>query len=171
MPKAIVAMAAAAIVAAVAAAVLAGCPSLSALECQGTAAACADGGGSGIAGIACGTGDLLCAAPAQECCITEQNAPACVAAFQCSGGTDIFCDDPSQCGGAPCYLCNAGGLQGTSCRYQEDIVEAYHCTDPKDVYRLCHSSSECDAGSTCSPIPIVLPWSDGGSAGFYGCQP
>ncbi len=73
MPKPIVAL----ILASTAAGLvvgLIGCPSLSALECQG--AACADGGGGasdagGALGIGCG-GGTSCVVPAQECCIPSQ---------------------------------------------------------------------------------------------------
>ena len=172
MPKRSIALAWAGVISAAA---LAGCPSLSALECQGAACLDAQGGaggdGGGARGVACGAG-VTCAAPQEECCTRFQAAPACVAALQCGGGTDLFCDDPSQCGGAPCWLCNAGGLQGTSCNYEGDIVQAYHCTNPKDVYRLCHSSSQCDAGSTCAPLAITPPGVDGGSSGWFSaCQP
>jgi hypothetical protein len=160
--------------AALAGAALAGCPSLSALECQG--AACVDGGGGGgveaggARGIACGGGSA-CAAPQDECCVPSSGPPSCVVALQCSGGTDVFCDDPSQCGGAPCWLCNAGGFQGTSCAYEEDIVKADGCNDPKDVYRLCHSTSQCDAGQVCIALPIVLTGADaGGASWLYACQ-
>jgi hypothetical protein len=177
MPKLIVASAGAA-VGALAAALFLGCPSLSALECQGSGCGSPSEGGAGAGSaldIGCGPAGS-CGAPSEECCLTFQKAPACVAALQCTGGTDIFCDDSAQCGGAPCWLCNAGGLQGASCNYQEDIVQTYHCTNPKDVYRLCRSSSECDAGSSCVPIPITLPGppsADGGSAGptFSACLP
>src|ERR1700735_5432819 len=106
MPKPIVAM----VYAAAAAAALAGCPSLSALECQGTACAEAGatgGGGAeagGVTGVACGTGGV-CHAPKEECCSPAEKPLTCVASLQCNGGSDIFCDDPSQCGGAPCWLC------------------------------------------------------------------
>ena len=176
MPKRTLAVAWAALTAAalLAAAGVVGCPSLSALECQG--ASCADGGaaggdGGGVRGIACGAGSS-CAPPGQECCLAAQGAASCVVAQSCNGGSDIFCDDPSQCAGAPCFLCNAGGtFQGTSCRYQEDIVQNYKCTSASDVYRLCHATSQCDAGTTCKPFPfsLPLPGGDGGSW-FFACQ-
>ena len=154
-------------------AALEGCPSLSALECQG--AGCQDGGGGGEAavgagGIACG-GGTTCRAPQEECCARLQGSPTCVPALSCNGGSDIFCDDPAQCGGAPCWLCNRGGFQGASCNYTSDIVQAYGCTNPQDIYRLCHSTSECDAGTTCVPLGIVPPGVDAGEVWFYGCQP
>jgi hypothetical protein len=173
MPKPSIALAALASAAGVSAALLGGCPSLSALECQGGACVDAAPGGEpdGPArGIGCG-GGTTCTAPAEECCAREQGTPACVTALQCGGGSDIFCDDPSQCGGAPCWLCNAGGFQGTSCNYEGDIVQAYHCTNPGDVYRLCHSTSQCDAGSTCAPLAIWPPGADAGLSWFYGCKP
>jgi hypothetical protein len=161
--------------AALAGVALAGCPSLSALECQG--ASCDDGGTSGggdagpggVRGLACG-GGTTCQAPREECCISAQSVASCTTQG-CNGGSDVYCDDPSQCGGAPCWLCNANGFQGTSCDFATDIVKNWGCSAGHEVYRLCHTSSQCDAGATCAPLPISVRGLDGGGATwFMACQ-
>jgi hypothetical protein len=157
----------------------AGCPSLDALECQG--AACTDGataadgangdGGPTGAGIFCG-GDPACTPGAQECCLRPDGTTSCVATGTCSNGSDIFCDDPSQCpGGGTCWICvNAQGFQGTSCDYPDDIVANDHC-DQTTARALCHSSSQCEGGATCQPLPVQVLDAGAGATWFQACQP
>jgi hypothetical protein len=163
----------------------AGCPSLDALECHGTScadAAAGDGttGGDAYAlseaaagpdaGIFCGPSEA-CVPPGNECCVTDDAGPSCTPVTGC-GGTDIFCDDPSQCpGGGTCWICiNVQGFQGTSCDYQGDIVANDHC-DPTTALPLCHSSSQCEGGTTCKPIDVPALDAGTGTSWFRACQP
>jgi hypothetical protein len=155
-----------------------GCPSLDALECHGSA--CADGsvGGDGAAGdtgspsgIFCGGGSS-CNPAIQECCVGASGSTTCITPSTCSGGTDIFCDDPSQCpNGGTCWICiNAQGFQGTSCDYANDIVAVDHCSQTT-AHALCHDSSQCEGGTTCKPLDVLGLDAGTGAAWFQACQP
>lgn len=156
----------------------AGCPSLDALECHG--AACADGladdggvvseSGATHDRIFCG-GDTTCART-EECCFAAAGGTSCTSTSGCGNGTDIFCDDPSQCpGGSACWICiNGQGFQGTSCDYQGDIVGNDKC-DQSNALVLCHSSSQCEGGTTCKPLGVPGLDPGDGSAWFTACQP
>jgi hypothetical protein len=156
-----------------------GCPSLDALECHGSA--CTDGStvadgatgeaGSPTNGILCG-GGTRCTPAAQECCFEgTSGTQSCAATFVCSG-SDIFCDDPSQCpGGGTCWICiTTQGFQGTSCDYQNDIVHNDHC-DQTTALALCHDSSQCEGGTTCKPLPVAAFDAGADASWFEACQP
>lgn len=153
----------------------ASCANLGALLCQGDG--CSDASadssiaaGDGAApGIGCGAAGT-CGPPAQECCIEPGGAPACVGAQTCSGGSDVFCDDPRQCSGGPCWICiNSQGFQGTSCKYQGDIVGNWHC-DMTTTMQLCHLTSQCPSGETCKPLPVEGLDAGAGETWFSACQ-
>jgi hypothetical protein len=160
--------------AAAAAFACAGCPSLDALECHGSG--CEDGSvaseaGSPSTGIFCGSG-TSCTPATQQCCLLSSGATACVPTSSCAGGSDIFCDDPSQCpGGGTCWICiNAQGFQGTSCDYANDIVRNDGC-DQTTAMALCHTSSECEGGTTCKPLDVPVLDAGTGGSWFQACQP
>src|SRR5258708_39661193 len=72
------------------------------------------------AGIRCGDGGIYCAAQSQECCLTSTNALSCVspnAANACLQGTDIVCDDKTDCAGQLCCINfdRSRSLLGTQC--------------------------------------------------------
>ena len=87
---------------------------------------------------------------------------ACVStAAGCPNGTDIFCDDPSDCPGAVCCIQrdSAGSLLGTACLAQ--------C--PAGQTELCApQGGTCTKGS-CGPL-TVLPDPPLSPSWFYGCQ-
>jgi hypothetical protein len=151
-----------------------GCPSLDALECHGTGctdASAADGATvqRDASTIFCGASS--CAPPAYECCF-ENAQTSCVSTDSCNGGSDIFCDDPSQCpDGGSCWICiNGQGFQGTSCNYEGDIVGNWNCSKTNGALPLCHSTNQCSSGTTCRPLAV-----DGFDAGadeswFSACQ-
>jgi hypothetical protein len=167
------------VVAGTLAAATAGCPSLDALECHGgacgDAAAGTDGAsgdsGPSSGGIYCGAGGP-CTPPTNECCFEyTTSSTSCKATFSCNG-SDIFCDDPSQCaGGSTCWICiTTQGFQGTSCDYQNDIVKNDHC-DQSTAKALCHDSSQCEGGTTCQPLPVLgFDAGAGGDSWFHACQ-
>jgi hypothetical protein len=179
---------AAAVAAAAAGLASAGCPSLDALECHG--AGCEDGsaagdgaaaegaGGDGSAAesgspqaqILCG-GGAWCTPPHDECCLDQSGSTACTSINGCSG-SDIFCDDPSQCpGGGTCWICvNSQGFQGTSCDFDGDIVANDHC-DLTNALALCHSSTQCEGGTTCQPFAVTGFDAGAGASWFRACQP
>ncbi|HEY8041142.1 MAG TPA: hypothetical protein VIF15_15150 [Polyangiaceae bacterium] len=166
-----------------------GCASLSALECQGDACndgaavdsaadAIADAAGdattdAGAAdGIFCGQG-AFCPARSQECCLPGNGPPSCTTLSGCHLGTDIFCDDPSQCpGGGTCWICvNGQGFQGTSCDFAGDIVDADGCNQ-SNALALCHpSTSQCEGGTTCRPFAVAGFDAGADASWFYACQP
>ena len=158
----------------------AGCPSLDALECHGSA--CGDGaaadasqadspavdGADGNDGATIYCGASSCTPPGSECCLANGQT-SCVSLNGCNGGSDIFCDDPSQCpGGGTCWICiTAGGFQGTSCNYQGDIVGNWHC-DMTNALPLCHSPGQCGDAATCAPLAVAEL--DAGQSFFSACQ-
>ncbi len=166
----------------------AGCPSLDALECHGVT--CTDGSASdappaeagssssssssssgGASGIFCGAGQPTCTAPSHECCLNGAGTQtSCTTTSGCNG-SDIFCDDPSQCSdGGPCWICvNGQGFQGTSCDYQGDIVDNDHCNS-SNALQLCHSSSQCQPGTTCRPLAVDGFDAGAGASWFQACQ-
>ena len=158
----------------------AGCPSLDALECHD--AGCEDAGttvdGPGPESappsttIFCGGSARCTPATGQECCLATSGATSCVSTTMCGNGSDIFCDDPSQCpGGGTCWICvNGQGFQGTSCDYQSDIVNNDHC-DQTTALPLCHSSSQCEGGDTCKPLFVQGFDAGAGASWFQACQP
>jgi hypothetical protein len=165
-----------------------GCPSLDALECHGAScddaavpgeggvadvAASDTGGGEGGAShdrIFCGAGAATCVPPADECCLENSGGTACTSIFSCNG-SDVFCDDPSQCpDGGACWICvNSGGFQGTSCDYQGDIVNNDHC-NASTAKQLCHSSGQCTGGTTCQPFDVAAFDAGTGDTWFHACQ-
>jgi len=158
-----------------------GCPGLDALECHGGACSDAaspgdasgdpgDDGSPSASGIFCGASGS-CAAPVNECCYQgTTGTTTCNPTFQCNG-SDIFCDDPGQCpGGSTCWICiTTQGFQGTSCDYQNDIVNNDHCNS-STAMALCHDSSQCEGGTTCKPLAVVGFDAGAGATWFHACQ-
>jgi hypothetical protein len=106
-----------------------------------------------------------------ECCLAPGGATSCTSIFGCDGGSDIFCDDPSQCpDGGACWICvNSQGFQGTSCDYQGDIVNNDHC-NASNAKQLCHSTSQCTGGATCQPFVVDGFDAGAGTTWFHACQ-
>jgi hypothetical protein len=162
---------------------IAGCPSLDALECHGSA--CEDASAAADApsdapseasaaydaGVFCGPGVPTCTAGPDECCLDNSGQTSCTSVSSCTG-TDIFCDDPSQCpGGEPCWICvTSQGFQGTSCDFDGDIVGNDHCTHATAL-QLCHSSVQCTNGTTCKPLQVDPFDAGAGTTWFQACQP
>lgn len=155
-------------------AVLGGCANLGALD-SGDASMTTSPDGlaldGGTPGVFCPP-DTPCAAPMQECCLAANGSTSCVTTGACTGGSDIDCDDPGQCGDAgTCWICidGAQGFQGTSCNYQGDIVGSWHC-DMSTAMRLCHSSSQCPQGTSCRPLAVPELDAGQGTTWFHACQ-
>ena len=158
-------------------AALAGCANLGALDSGDASAAAsadgsaADGGDGGTQGVFCPP-DPPCAAPMQECCLASNGSTSCVTTGACAGGSDIYCDDPGQCGdGGTCWVCIDGkqGFQGTSCNYQGDIVGNWNC-DMTNAMRLCHATSQCPQGTTCQPLAVPELDAGQGMVWLRACQ-
>lgn len=121
------------------------------------------------AGIRCGDGGIYCAARSQECCLSSTNALSCVgtnAANACLQGTDIVCDDETDCAGQLCCINfdQSRSLLGTQC--------ASSCPSGGPNGRwleLCDPSGPACTGGTCTPLsvqpnpPLSATW-------FYACQ-
>jgi hypothetical protein len=90
----------------------------------------------------------------------------------CNGGSDIFCDNPSQCPDAgTCWICiNDQGFQGTSCDYEGDIVGNWHCSQTNGAQPLCGSTSQCASGATCEPLAVDGLDAGSGKSWFSSCQ-
>jgi hypothetical protein len=154
---------------------LAGCADLGALDSGDASAAGPEGsaGDGGAPGLFCPPGPA-CAAPTQECCLASNGTASCVIAGSgaCNLGSDIYCDDPGQCPhGGTCWICIDGtqGFQGTSCNYQGDIVGNWHC-DMTTAMRLCHSTSQCPAGTACQPLAVPELDAGSGTTWLHACQ-
>jgi hypothetical protein len=121
-------------------------------------------------GIYCGSG-TTCAAGTQECCFDYADGSTYCTTWGKCPASDIFCDDPSQCpGGGTCWICvNAEGFQGTSCDYDGDIVQNDRCNQ-SNARALCHSSSQCEGGTTCQPFPVDGFDAGAGDTWFHACQ-
>jgi hypothetical protein len=168
-----------------------GCPSLAALECQGSGCADAASDGrpvgvdasardagadaaaetseAGAQGIRCADGGVFCEPTSQECCVRQGSSCVARVANSCSMGTDIFCDDPSQCAGDPCWIClgKSGDLLGASCAHA-DLVN-WGC-GKTGALPLCRASGECEAGTTCEPLAVVGFASSPDASWFSACQ-
>ena len=118
---------------------------------------------SGEPSIQCALNAAPCAAPSEECCLTSSNTLTCASTSlsdPCPQGTDIKCDDPSDCAvGVCCISLDMGSdILGTSCESSCGNGEV----------ELCSPGGTCDAGS-CVALnvqpdpPIHNPW-------FYACQ-
>jgi hypothetical protein len=116
-------------------------------------------------GILCALDAAPCQAGTQECCMGSDNALSCASTAlsdPCPGGTDIRCDDPSDCpNGVCCITLDTGkDLLGAQCE----------TACPTGQTELCSpSSATCPNGQRCQAIavqpdpPIHDPW-------FYSCQ-
>jgi hypothetical protein len=110
-------------------------------------------------GIRCG--GSLCTPGSQECCLGAQNTLSCTSTSlsdPCPQGTDIPCDDPSDCSSGVCCMTQdgQGDLLGTVC--------AAACSGGE--IELCAPGGTCTQGK-CSSI-AVQP--DPPLTGFYACQ-
>lgn len=109
--------------------------------------------------IRCAAG-APCSAPAQECCLAGDGGLACVSTAlsdPCPNGTDIPCDDPSDCAGGVCCLSvdPAMSVLGTRC--------ALSCASGD--YTLCNPQAPaCTQGSCTSVATQPQPPS------FFACQ-
>ena len=112
--------------------------------------------------IGCGAG-IPCTAGSEECCLSSGESLSCVstsASDPCPNGTDILCDDPSDCPGLVCCLQTDSddNLLGTKCQSS--------CTKA-DSYELCAPGGSCAVGS-CTALP-VLPIPPLTTTSFYAC--
>jgi hypothetical protein len=121
-----------------------------------------DGGGA-TSGIRCAQGGPSCIAGPQECCEASNGSLSCISASEgCNqGGTDIFCDEPSQCGGQACCIdlqAQGNDLLGTACMAS--------CPSPQ-ITLCARSNGTCAGGLQCKPLTVGAPF---GNDWFYGCQ-
>jgi hypothetical protein len=119
-----------------------------------------DGGASGIR---CSQGGPTCTPESQECCFASDKSLSCISASKgCTNGTDIDCDQPSQCpSGQTCCI----SLQDAG----SDLL-ATGCMDscPSTETTLCaRSNGTCAGGLQCKPLVVGAPFGDDW---FYGCQ-
>ncbi len=119
-----------------------------------------------VAEVRCALDAAPCVAATQECCFSSTtDTLACAStatADPCPNGTDIRCDDPSDCDAGVCCLSLDTGndILGTACEAK--------C--PSGQTELCApNGATCAGGKTCRPLsvqptpPIQNPW-------FYSCQ-
>jgi hypothetical protein len=120
-----------------------------------------DGGGA-TSGIRCAQGGTACTAGPQECCEASNGSLSCISASGgCNQGTDIFCDEPSQCGGQACCISlqtQGSDLLGTVCMAS--------CPSPQ-IALCARPNGTCAGGLQCKPLTVGAPF---GSDWFYGCQ-
>jgi hypothetical protein len=122
-------------------------------------------GGPGASGIRCAQGGPTCTPGTDECCESASSTLSCVTITPqgaCNnGGTDIFCDAPSQCtSGVCCISLQAQGndLLGTACM----------TSCPSGQIALCaRENGTCAGGLSCKPLTVGAPF---GNDWFYGCQ-
>jgi hypothetical protein len=120
-----------------------------------------DGGGA-TSGIRCAQGGPTCTAGPQECCYASDMSLSCISASKgCNDGTDIFCDEPSQCSGEACCITlqsPGDALLGTACMGS--------CPSPQ-ITLCAPSNGTCAGGLQCKPLTVAAPF---GNDWFYGCQ-
>ena len=122
-------------------------------------------------GIRCAGGSESCTAGVQECCLGADGTLKCVsggASDPCPGGTDIPCDDPSDCPGNLCCieLDRTNALLATACR------SSCSGSQPGGSWReLCAAGTDTCASGTCQPLPNVMPSPPLAAGWFYACQP
>jgi hypothetical protein len=107
-----------------------------------------------------------CTAGGEECCMSSATVPALSCSStsdpqRCPGGTELKCDDRSDCPGNVCCIqLNASG-------YVLQTLCQSSCS-ATGWFELCGAGGTCDAG-TCSALtvlpnpPLTPPW-------FYACQ-
>jgi len=120
-----------------------------------------------VAEIRCALDAAPCPAASQECCFASTHTLTCESTAlsdPCPGGTDIRCDDPSDCDSGVCCITldTSNDILGTACE----------SACPTGQIELCApDGGTCGAGTgkTCQEIvvepfpPIRNPW-------FYSCQ-
>jgi hypothetical protein len=155
---------------AVACALTAGCASVLGVDKQ---YALADSGGdAGVGsgdsavttGIRCAPGNP-CQPGSEECCFGANHDLSCASTAlsdPCPNGTDLVCDDPSDCASGVCCMTVDGqnDVLGTAC--------AASCTNGQK--ELCApEGGTCGEGKGCAPLAIQ-PDPPFAGAWFYGCQ-
>jgi hypothetical protein len=116
--------------------------------------------------IRCGAGGPCTAGP-DECCMSSASPPtlscsSATSSARCPNGTEIKCDDPSDCSGG-----DACCLQVNSSGYILQTVCQTACSGT-GWYELCAPAGTCSAG-TCSAL-TVLPNPPLTPAWFTACQ-
>lgn len=135
----------------------------------------ADADAGGADGADTGTGEAApgqircnagasCPSSSEECCLASDASLACASTAvgdPCPLGTDIACDDPSDCPGAACCMAlqTDQSLLGTTCE----------ATCQAGEIPLCAPGGAACAQGSCVAVPVkpdppfTTPW-------FYGCQ-
>jgi hypothetical protein len=123
--------------------------------------------GATVSRIRCATNDsVYCEAGTEECCFTGTEDLSCVdrrASDPCPQGTDIVCDDPSDCpnGDVCCMqLDTSNDVLGTSCI-------SGGC--PSGETELCASDSGMCSVGQCEALG-VMPVPPFSPSWFYGCK-
>jgi hypothetical protein len=122
-------------------------------------------------GIRCAGGSGSCTPGVQECCLGADNTLKCVSggvSDPCPGGTDIACDDPSDCPGNLCCieLDRTNALLATGCRASCSMSQA-----SGSWRELCALGANTCASGTCQPLSNVTPSPPLVAGWFYACQP
>jgi hypothetical protein len=123
----------------------------------------------GDEGIRCAGGVDFCAAGAQECCLAADNSLSCVSAGSadpCPGGTDIACDDKSDCAVGLCclHLDPGNAILGAAC------LAACPAGQANDSWQeLCAPGTNTCARGTCRPL-LVTTTPALASGWFSTCQ-
>jgi hypothetical protein len=129
----------------------------------GTSDAATTDGGTTSGEIRCAPGSP-CTAGTQECCLAGDGGLSCTsptASDPCPNGTDIVCDDPSDCPGAACclQLDTSLDLLATRCASSCSNGDLTAC-DPQGA--AC-AQGTCTAVAVQPQPPLTSSW-------FYACQ-
>ena len=156
-------------IAALAVLVASGCASVLGVDKTYTLADASAGDGPssdatrGPSPVFCGA-TLTCTAPGEECCYGADGGLSCSSTSlsdPCPDGTDIPCDDPSDCDAGACFLTvdTAMDILGTRC--------AAACASGD--YLLCDPARPSCPQGTCNPLS-VQPQPPFSPTSFHACQ-